>query len=66
MMTLETRIASQFSGGALPCEARRERMKWSARDVAATPFDGPLQLLVRRLAQRSSASTKAIGIRLHQ
>jgi hypothetical protein len=25
-------------------------MKWSARGVAAMPFDGPLQLLVRRLA----------------
>jgi hypothetical protein len=39
----------QFSGRALPCEARRERrMKWRARDVAATPCHGPLQLLVMR------------------
>ena len=42
-------ITPQFSGGALLCEARRERkMKWSARGVAAMPLDGPLQLLVRR------------------
>jgi hypothetical protein len=27
-------------------------MKWSARGVAAMPYYGPLQLLVRRLARR--------------
>jgi hypothetical protein len=43
------RITPQFSGRALPCEARCERiMKWRARAVAATPCHGPLQLLVRR------------------
>jgi hypothetical protein len=42
----------QFSGRALTCDARRERiMKWSARADAAMPCHGPLQLLVRRLAQ---------------
>jgi hypothetical protein len=47
---LRMRIAPQFSGRALPCDARRERiMKWSARGVAALPNDGPLQLFVRRL-----------------
>jgi hypothetical protein len=30
-------------------------MKWSARGVAAMRFDGPLQLLVRRLAQHEFA-----------
>src|SRR6185503_3401489 len=44
-----SRITPQFSGGALPCEARRERiMKWRARAVAATTCHGPLQLLVMR------------------
>ena len=39
----------QFSGRALPWEARHERiMKLSARAVAATPCHGPLQLLVSR------------------
>jgi len=43
------RLTPQFSGRALPCEARRERiMKWRARAVAATPYHGPLQLLVMR------------------
>jgi hypothetical protein len=31
-------------------------MKGSARGVAAMPFDGPLQLLVRRLAHHELAS----------
>ena len=54
------RITPQFSGRALPCEARRERiMKWSARGVAAMRCDGPLQLLVRRLTQRLLALTCA-------
>src|SRR5262245_15769264 len=48
------RLTPQFSGRALPREARHERiMKWSARAVAATPCHGPLQLLVRRLAQHA-------------
>jgi hypothetical protein len=43
-------LMPQFSGRALPCEARRERiMKWRARAVAATPCHGPLQLPVMRL-----------------
>jgi len=43
------RLTPQFSGGALPCEARHARiMKWSARADAAMPLDRPLQLLVRR------------------
>jgi len=47
------RLTPQFSGRALPHEARRERiMKWSARVVAATPYHGPPQLLVRRLERR--------------
>ena len=42
-------LTLQFSGRALPCDARRERiMKWSARDVATILDHGPLQLLVRR------------------
>jgi hypothetical protein len=46
---LAERITPQFSGRALPCDARHARiMKWSARGVAAMPFHGPLQLLVRR------------------
>jgi hypothetical protein len=41
------RITPQFSGRALPCEARRERiMKWRARAVAATTWHGPLQLII--------------------
>src|SRR5688572_1290434 len=45
------RLTPQFSGRALPFEARRERiMKWRARAVAAPTYHGPLQLLVRRLA----------------
>jgi len=48
-----SRITPQFSGRTLPFDARRERiMKWSARDDAAMPYHGPLQLLVRRLARR--------------
>jgi hypothetical protein len=43
------RITPQFSGRALPFEARRACiMKWSTRGVAAMPYDGPLQLLVSR------------------
>src|SRR5687767_3289915 len=43
------RLTPQFSGRALPCEARREPiMKWRARAVAAPTYHGPLQLLVRR------------------
>ena len=43
---LRNAIATQR---ALPRAARRACiMKWSTRDVAAMPFDGPLQLLVRR------------------
>jgi hypothetical protein len=46
------RLTPQFSGRALPCDARCERiMKWRARGVAAIPYDGPLQLLVRRKHQ---------------
>jgi hypothetical protein len=48
------RLTPQFSGRMLPSEARRERiMKWRARGVAAMPFDGPLQLLVRRHADEA-------------
>src|SRR6187431_965231 len=51
----QRRITPQFSGRALPCEARRERiMKWRARAVAATPYHGPLQLLVMRWHHASS------------
>ena len=54
MTVVLRRMTPQFSGRALPCDARRERiMKWRARAVAAPPCNGPLQLLVRRLAQRS-------------
>jgi hypothetical protein len=43
------RITPQFSGGALPCEARRTCiMKWRTCDAPATPYHRPLQLLVRR------------------
>jgi len=50
------RLTPQFSGRALPCDARRERiMKWRARAVATTPFHGPLQLLVRRQPARLHA-----------
>jgi hypothetical protein len=43
------RLTPQFSGRALKCDARRERiMKWRARAVAAPSCHGPLQLLVSR------------------
>jgi hypothetical protein len=41
------RLTPQLSGGALRCEARRERIKWRARGAPAIGYDGPLQLLVR-------------------
>jgi hypothetical protein len=45
-LSSRSRLTPQFSGRALPCEARRERiMKWRARGVAAMPCHGPLQLL---------------------
>ena len=51
------RLTPQFSGRTLPCEARRERiMKWRARAVAATPYHGPLQLLVMRRPVRGGRS----------
>ena len=41
----------QFSGRALPCDARRERtMRYSAGGVLALPYHGPLHLLVMRHA----------------
>ncbi len=52
---VERRLTPQFSGRALLCEARRERIiKWRARAVAATPCHGPLQLLVIRQAAQSN------------
>jgi hypothetical protein len=46
---LPRHITPQFSGRALPVEARRACiMKWSTRGVAATTYHGPLQLLVMR------------------
>jgi hypothetical protein len=49
------RLTPQFSGGALPYEARRTCiMKWRMCGAPAPTFHRPLQLLVRRLAQRSS------------
>src|SRR5262245_8428932 len=48
----ERRLTPQFSGRAMPCDSRRERiMKWRARAAAATTYHGPLQLLVRRHAR---------------
>jgi hypothetical protein len=47
----------QFSGRALPSDARRERMmKWRARDVAAMPCHGPLQLSCARLPDERVSS----------
>lgn len=44
------RLTPQFSGRALPLEARHGRIvKWGARAAAAAPCHGPLQLLVRHL-----------------
>jgi hypothetical protein len=55
--TVIRRLTPQFSGRVLSPEARRERtMKWSARGVAAMPYDGPLQLLVIRLARHVISS----------
>ena len=54
-------ITPRFSGGAMPCAARRERiMKWSARVVAAMSFDRPLQpniSVTHHAADRSSAAS---------
>jgi hypothetical protein len=51
-----SRLTPQFSGGALNSAERRERkMKWRARVATVMASDRPLQLLVRRLAQRSYA-----------
>jgi hypothetical protein len=45
-----------FSGGALPCEARRDRiMKWHACGAPATPYHRPLQPIVMRLAQHRTS-----------
>src|SRR5688572_19487828 len=51
-MTVRGRLTPQFSGPTLSCDARRERiMKWRARAAHVLGHHGPLQLLVRRLAQ---------------
>jgi hypothetical protein len=47
------RITPQFSGGALTSAERRKCiMEWRACGATAMPYHRPLQLLVRRLAQR--------------
>ena len=65
-MVTESHLTPQFSGRVLPSDARRERiMKWSARGVAAMPCDGPLQLLVRRLAQHFASQLQRYVNALH-
>jgi hypothetical protein len=52
-------ITPQLSGGALRCPARRMCiMKWSTCGAHALPYDRPLQLLVRRLAQPALTPTR--------
>jgi hypothetical protein len=59
-MSLPCRITPQFSGRALPYDARRERrMKWRARAVAAPTGHGPLQLLVSRWHHAAFATLTA-------
>src|SRR5262245_27049069 len=49
------RLTPQFSGRALPYQARRERgMQWRARAVAAPTCHGPLQLRVRHRRARGN------------